>query len=196
MKDMTWSDFAAEQLRKSNSPYLDFFHKGLELQFMPVQDDDALDRWSGIWPISGHPHAKRIPAHGDCNPKDNDSVIDFHPNLIACFGTSWWNWRDCQTEGCFFDFDFGHGGKALDEEGILLTDQWAAQLPYVQCCTSRSGHGRHWLVRLGTPLPAENRKEHSRNCNAIKQRISGDLGFDIGKYVCSFGGIQYLYCNP
>jgi hypothetical protein len=149
-----------------------------------------------VWPISGHPHAKRIPAHGDCNPRNNDSVIDFHPNLIACFGTSWWNWRDGLTEGCYFDFDFGHGGKALDEEGILLTDQWAAQLQYVQCCTSRSGRGRHWLIRLGTPLPAKKRGEHKRNCSAIMQRVCSDLNFDLRKYVCSFGGIQYLYSNP
>ena len=180
----------------SNSPYLDCFHRGLELQFAPTKDDDAINRFANIWPIAGTPHPMRIPAHGDANPVNNDGPVDFHTDLIGCFGTSWWNWRDGLTECCFLDFDYGHGGKALDDEGIAQTDKWAAELPYVRNCTSRSGRGRHWLVRLGTPLPAKTRMEHRRNCHAIMGRICDDLGFDLRAFVCSYGGIQYLYSNP
>ena len=97
------------------------------------------------------------------------------------------------TEACFFDFDHGHGEKALDDEGIAKVDRWAEQLPYVMNCTSKGGKGRHWLVRLTTPLPAKTRPEHLANCRHIKEQVSKDLGFDIGPFCCSFGGIQYIY---
>ena len=96
------------------------------------------------------------------------------------------------TEACFFDFDHGHGGKALDDAGITQVEGWAEQLPYVMNCTSKGGKGRHWLVRLTTPLPAKTRPEHLANCRLIKAQ-SADLGFDIGPFCCSYGGIQYIY---
>jgi len=190
---LTWTAYAMERLRASNSPYRDYFHPGLELQLVPLKDDDAITRLEGRWPIQGTPRPVRIPADGSTNPRNNDGAVDYHPNLIGCFGTSWWNWRDGLTEACFFDFDYGHGGKALDESGIARVDQWAGKLPYVQNCSSKSGRGRHWLVRLKTPLPAKLRQDHNRNCRAIMQRLCADLGFDLRDYVCSFGSIQYLY---
>ncbi len=106
--------YALTKLREANSPYLPFAHDGLEWQFKPVEDDDdALDRSANEWPLRGNPHDMRVPKDGDGKNgelTDNNGPLDFHPALIACFGTSWWNWRDRLTEGCAIDFDYGHGG--------------------------------------------------------------------------------------
>lgn len=138
----------------------------------------------------------RIPKDGDGKndgPTDNDGPVDFHPALIDCFGTSFWNWRQRVTEGCGADFDYGHGGRALDDTGIAQVDEWAKRLPYVQNATSKGGRGRHWLIRLKNPLPAKVRAEHSENCKAIIERVSADLGVNLRDYYCSAGGILYLW---
>ncbi len=195
----TWTDYALTKLREARSPYLPFAHDGLEWQFKPVEgDDDALDRWANEWPLRANPHDWRIPRNGDGKndgPTDNNGPLDYHPALIACFGTSWWDWKRRLTEGCAIDFDYGHGGHALDDAGIALVDSWAKQLPYVQNATSKGSRGRHWLVRLKNPLPANVRAEHSRNCKAIIQRVSADLGVNLPDYYCSAGGIQYLWAR-
>jgi len=190
MIETTWTQFALAMLRASNSPYLPFAHDGLEWQFQPTKDDDDLNRWAG----SGQPPFKhRIPANGDLLPVPADGPIPFDPHLISLLGSSWWNWRDKVTEGCAIDFDFGHGGKALDEAGIMRVDEWARGLPYVQNATSKGAKGRHWLIRLENPLPAKIREEHSRNCAAIVEKVSADLGLNIRDYCCTFGQIQYIW---
>jgi hypothetical protein len=188
----TWTEWLADRLRATKSPYADLYHGSLETQIQPTTDDDDLNRYTN-WHIVGTPRPVRTPANGKTSPVSNDGPVDFNPLLIAAAGTSWWNWRDGVTEACFFDFDYGHGPSGLDEAGIAKVDQWATRLPYVMNCESKSGKGRHWLVRLAKPLPAKVRGEHSRNCQAVKERVSKDLGFDIGDYVCSFGGIQYIF---
>lgn len=192
-----WTEFALTKLGEINSPYLPFAHDGLEWQFKPVEgDDDALDRWANQWPFRASPHDMRIPKDGDGKndgPTDNDGPIDFHPALIDCFGTSFWNWRRRVTEGCGIDFDYGHGGRALDDSGIAQVDEWAKGLAYVQNATSKGGRGRHWLIRLKNPLPAKVRAEHSENCKAIIRRVSADLGVNLRDYYCSAGGILYLW---
>jgi hypothetical protein len=187
---MTWTERIVKRLRETNSPYADFVHDGLEWQIQPTEEEALLERWQN------KPYRIRIPKHGRTIPQDNDGPVSYPPLLVTAAGTSWWNWWDGVTEACFFDFDYGHGGKALDEAGIAKVDEWAARLPYVMCCSSRSGRGRHWLVRLATPLPAATRDEHTGNCGTIKDQVCKDLGFDIGPYVCSFGCIQYIYANP
>lgn len=186
---MTWSEWFAERLRATGSPYADFFHGGLEMQFQPTTDECLLDGW--VYP----PYPYRIPEDGHINPMPNDGPLGYHPDLIAAAGVSWWNWRDGVTEGCAFDFDYLHGGKGLDDAGIAQVDAWAEQLPYLMNCSSKGGRGRHWLVRLANPLPARIRADHIRNCQAIKDRVAADLGVDLDKYVCTFGGIQYIYAS-
>jgi hypothetical protein len=185
---MIWSEWFAERLRATDSPYANLFHNGLEMQFQPTTDERLLDGW--IYP----PYPYRIPKDGDKNPTPNDGPLGYHPDLIAAAGTSWWNWRDGVTEGCAFDFDYGHGPKGLDDAGIAQVDAWAEQLPYAMNCTSKGGKGRHWLVRA-LPMPARIRADHIRNCQAIKDRVAADLGVDLDKYICTFGGIQYIYAS-
>ena len=184
---MTWSEWFAEQLWATSSPYAEFFHDGLEMQFQPTTDEGLIDGWID------RPYPYRIPKDGSTDPKPNDGQLGYYPGLIAAAGTSWWNWVDGVTEACFFDFDYLHGGHGLDDRGIAQVDAWAEQLPYVMNCTSKSGKGRHWLVRVGGPMPAKIRADHIRNCNAIKDRVADDLGVDLDNYVCCFGGIQYVY---
>jgi len=154
-----------------------------------------LDRYCNAWPILGEPRDVRNPMKGDTAPKPYYSpVLDFHPELIQCAGTSWWNWRRGVTEATFLDFDFGHGRHGQDAAGIAQLDLWAKQLPYVSNIASKSGRGRHWYIRLANPLPAKVRPDHLRNCRAVVTKVSNDLGFDITQYACaSGGGIQYIY---
>ena len=151
-----------------------------------------LDEWAGQWPIRCKPHALTTPAEGSTDPTSNDSVVGYHPNLVLCFGTSWWNWTAGQTEGCMFDFDFGHGPKALDEAGIAKTDKLAEQHPAIMVSTSKGGGGRHWAVFV-EPMPAKTRADHDRNCHAILANLSALLGVDLAKLACSHGVIQYIY---
>ena len=195
---LRWTAWLAERLAEIDSPYAAYFHPGLETQIQPVTDDDAIDLYSSQWPILGagpRPVRTVITDKFGKPIRSNDGVVDYHPRLIAAAGTSWWNWLAGRTEACFFDFDFGHGGKALDEAGIAKVDEWAARLPYVMCATSKGGRGRHWLVRLADPLPAPTRSDHSINCKRVKAKIDHDLGFDVGPFVCSFGAIQYVWSN-
>jgi hypothetical protein len=186
---MRWSEWFADRLRATRSPYAAYFHDGLEMQFQPTTDESLLDGW--IHP----PFPYRIPADGHINPTPNDGQLAYHPDLVATAGVSWWNWRDGLTEGCAFDFDFGHGPHGLDKAGITEVDALAQHLPYVMNCTSKSGRGRHWLVRVASPMPARIRADHIRNCQAIKDRVAADLCVDLDQYVCSFGGIQYIYAR-
>ena len=192
---ITWTDWLAERLRAVGSPYAPFYHGKLETQIQPVQDDDLLDRYGSAWPIVGTVRPVRtVKTTDDGAPiRSNDGIVDFHPELIGCAATSWWNWVDQLTEACFFDFDYGHGGKALDAAGIARVDEWSKRLPYVLNVTSKSGRGRHWLVRLTAPQPAPTRVHHSHNCKRIKAKIDADLGFDLGPSVCSFGTLQYIW---
>ncbi|MGA2035323.1 MAG: primase-helicase family protein, partial [Thermoguttaceae bacterium] len=169
------------------------YHRDLETHFEPVEDDDdLLDEWAGRWPILGKPHAWTIPAEGSTDPTANDGAVDYHPNLIGCFGTSWWNWKVGQTEGCMFDFDFGHGAKALDEAGIAKIDELSQRHPAIMATASKGGGGRHWAIFVD-PMPAKTRKDHSRNCHAILAHLSGLLGVNLADYACSHGVIQYIY---
>ncbi|MGD0900306.1 MAG: hypothetical protein ABR915_20940 [Thermoguttaceae bacterium] len=193
-----WTAWLAERLREMGSPYAAFYHSGLETQIMPVKDDDLLDDYGRAWPVisDGPRPVRTVVTDKRGKPiRSNDGVVDFHPALIRVAGTSWWNWRAGRTEACYFDFDFGHGGKALDEAGIARVDEWAQRLPCVLSATSKGSRGRHWLVRLADPLPAPTRGDHSFNCRRIKAKVSADLGLDIGKYVCSFGVMQYIWAN-
>jgi hypothetical protein len=184
---MNWTEWISERLGATNSPYASFIHDGLEWQFQPTDEEALLEGWLN------QPYPYRIPKHGDTIPTSNDGPLGYYPGLIKAAGTSWWNWKDGLTEGCALDFDYGHGDKALDDVGIAQVDAWAERLPYVMNCTSKGGRGRHWLVRLEMPLPAQNRADHIRNCKAIMAKLSADLGVDLEKYVCSYGGIQYIY---
>jgi len=167
-------------------------HDGLEFQFQVADDDDSLDAFAD----PAHPPYKyRIPEAGDRQPTPNNRPIDYNPKLIVLWGTSWWNWRDGLTEGCAIDFDYGHGEKALDDAGIAQVDAWAKQVSYVQNAASKGGKGRHWLVRLGNPLPAKLRGDHSRNCKAVLAQVSRDLGVNIKDYCCSFGVMQYVWAR-
>jgi hypothetical protein len=181
------------------SPYAPFFHSALEVQIEPVKDDDELDLYGGQWPVlSNGPRPVRtviVSKKTGRVIRGNDGVVDYNPALIACAGTSWWNWKKELTEACFFDFDHGHGGKALDDAGIARVDAWAERLPYVLNCTSKGALGRHWLVRLADPLPAPTRQRHSFNCQRVKAKVSADLGFEIDPFLCSFGGIQYIWAQ-
>ncbi|MEN6405900.1 MAG: hypothetical protein ABFC77_05455 [Thermoguttaceae bacterium] len=184
---MTITQWIIARLREQNSPYAPFVHEKLEWQFMPTDEEALLEGWIH------RPYRLRIPKNGTTSPEDNDRELLYPPMLIREAGTSWWNWKDGVTEACFFDFDYGHGDKALDADGIAMVDQWAARLPYILNCASKGGKGRHWLVRLATPLPAATRPEHAHNSQAIKDHVSKDLGFDISPFVCSYGQIQYIY---
>ena len=150
----TWTEWAGQKLNEIQSPYSDRFHRDLEMQFMPIEDDDdALDRWRGEWPIVGDGVVrKRIPRGGKSVPVNNDGPVEYHPNLIARFGTSWWNWRLGQTEAAGIDFDFGHGSKGLTEEQIADVDRMAERLPHVMNCTSRGGKGRQIIKRAQLQL--------------------------------------------
>ncbi len=197
MNELRWSDYAQNKLREAGSPYVEFFHDGLELQIEPLTgDDDALDRWAGAWPFRANPHSLRLPEDGNAEeggPKDNDGPVDYHPNLISHWGTSWWNYRDEQTEAVFLEYDHGHGPHGLDDAGIAQTDEWASRLPYVVVCTSKGSKGRHWLVLLEKPLPAKTRKEHIRNCRWIRDRVLADLGVSELPTCAAPGAIQHIW---
>jgi len=147
MNELRWTDYAQSKLREAGSPYVEFVHCGLELQIEPITgDDDALDRWAAEWPIRANPHSLRIPADGNAEeggPRNNDGPVDYHPNLVSHWGTSWWNFLDGQTEAVFMEYDHGHGPHGLDDAGIAQTDEWASRLPYVMVCTSKGAKGRH-----------------------------------------------------
>lgn len=193
MDDIRWTEHAQARLREINSPYAEFYHRDLETHFDPVtDDDDLLNEWAGQWPILGKPHAFTVPADGSTDPRANDGVLDYHPKLILCFGTSWWNWKARQTEGCMFDFDFAHGAKALGESGIARIDKLSQQHPAIMAAASKGSFGRHWTTFV-EPMPANTRQDHLRNCHAILAHLSAQLGVDLAKYACSHGIIQYIY---
>jgi hypothetical protein len=121
-----------------------------------------------------------------------DRMPYYHPSYISAAGTSWWNYITRQTEAAYFDFDFGHGERGLDEDGIALVDRLATQIPYLMNCTSKSGKGRHWFVPVN-PYPAENPKAHSFNCKVVLQRLCKDLGRDITPMICTYGAKQFIY---
>ena len=194
-----WTSWLAERL---GSPYSSYYHAALETQVMPVEltDGEFNPEWDSAWDRHGNRYlaqprpVRTVVTDRDGAPiKSNDGPVDYPPELILTAGTSWWNWRDRLTEACYFDFDYGHGGKALDEVGIARVDEWAKTLPYVSNITSRSGRGRHWFIRPSSPLPAPTRRDHIFNCHRIRAKVTADLGFEIGDYVCSFGGIQYIW---
>jgi len=197
MSDLTWTEFAQKTLREAGSPYMEFFHGGLELQIEPLEgDDDAMDRWGSAWPFRANLHSLRIPNDGNAEeggPKDNDGPVDYHPNLISHWGTTWWAWRYGRTDAVFLEYDHGHGPHALDDAGIAQTDDWASRLCYVMVCTSKGGKGRHWLVLLETPLPAKTRKEHIRNCRWVRDRVLADLGVAKLPTCASPGSMQHIW---
>ena len=151
----TWTEWLTARLRAANSPYAAFYHSALETQFQPVIDDDALDHYFGQWPMSGNPRPVRIPADGGTAPRNNDGPLDFHPELIAAAGTSWWNWRDGVTEGCYFDFDYGHGLKGLDEAGIMRVDEWATATTLRPECHKQKRPGAALACQVDHPATCE-----------------------------------------
>lgn len=177
-----WTDFALEKLRLH--PLREHLHDRLEWHFSPTRDDDLVYRWGDA---AHPPHPHRI--------AQDDSPMDYHPELIDAVGTSHWNWRSGQTEAAYYDFDYGHGRHGLDDTGISRIDALAEQLPYVTNLTSKSGRGRHWVVRL-SPLPAKTRADHARNCLAVRAHLSQVLGVDLSAMTCaSPGGIEYLWAR-
>ena len=180
----TWNSWAQESL--AGSPFS--VPEGIELHFDPIKDDDLIDRWQNEGGFSRPPHPWRIAAAGKRGP------LPYHPKLILAWGTSWWDWQAGVTLAFYLDFDYGHGPHGLDDAGIRLVDEWAAKLDCVMSTTSRGGEGRHWLVFLEIPLPANSREEHARNCLAGRDRLSAILGVDLSKSVCAApGAIQYLW---
>lgn len=196
-KISTWTELLKERTKDGPFPY----REGLEAQFEPLKDDDAVDRHQNNWPIPGSPYPYRIPKDGDTVPVPNDGPVGYHPNLIRAAGMSGWNWKTEQTEHGFCEFDFGHGPHPLDDEGIRKIDELAEQLACVNNMSSRGGKGRHWNILITTPLPARTRKDNARNqqaifdalCAMVRERFS----IDLTDYVCAVGGIQYIFsCNP
>jgi hypothetical protein len=143
---LTWTRLLAQELKEINSPYAEFFHEGLEVHFEPVEgDDEALDQWGGQWPIPGDPHACTVPHDGATEPTNNDGAVNFHPKLVLCSGTSWWDWQKGVTEACMFDFDLSHGAKGLNEEGIAKIDALAQQHSAIMAAAQGwSGHSDAW----------------------------------------------------
>ena len=195
----TWTEYALTKLQEAHSPYLPFAHDGLEWQFKPVDgDDDALDRWANEWPLRANPHDWRIPRNGDGKnggPTDNNGPLDYHPALIACFGTSWWDWKRRLTEGCAIDFDYGHGGHALDDAGIAYGRLWAKQLPYVQNATSKGFTWPSLAHSAEEPPACQGAGGTLPELQSDHQRLSADLGVNLRDYYCSAGGIQYLWAR-
>lgn len=190
---LTWSRLLARELKEIDSPYAEFFHEGLEVHFDPVEnDDDALDQWGGQWPIPGDPHAWTVPHAGATAPENNDTAVNYHPKLVLCSGTSWWNYLLGITEAVMFDFDLSHGAKGLDEDGIAKIDALAQQHPAIMATASKGGGGRHWLVFV-EPMPAKTRGDHKRNGDAVMAELSRLLGVDIKPLKCSHAIIQYVY---
>lgn len=50
----TWTEWLADRLRATKSPYADLYHGGLETQIQPTTDDDDLNRYTD-WHIVGTP---------------------------------------------------------------------------------------------------------------------------------------------
>jgi hypothetical protein len=185
---VTWTGFAVQSLE--NSPYREHFCPGLECQFQSTEDDDYLDLHGES---TDQPFKYRLPKNGHDNPTDNDGPIPFTPQLIVTWGTSWWDYRNKSTVGCFGDIDFGHGSKGRTREEIANWDQKAQQVSYLMNCTSKGGDGRHGVVFLEKPLPAVNRAQHKANCRAIIAQLSDDIGIDLFEFCCSWGAIQYIF---
>lgn len=183
----TWVEWASESL--ACSPYRDLIHKGLELHFEPItDDDDLLDEWQNKWPVASGPYNWRI----DCAKKDRP--VGYHPKLIRSWGTSWWDYAAGQTVALFLEFDYKHGPNGLDEAGIAQVDELATKHSAIMNITSRGGKGRHWVARLTTPLPATTRKQHARNCKAARDALSKILGVDLSTLTCAApGAIQYVW---
>jgi hypothetical protein len=178
-------EWAAGELERLQSPYSSFYHPGLEYQVQPKAD-------KGNW--SDAPYPIRNPKIVDGEIRLNDRPFTFSPALVDAFGVSWWNYRTLRSEGCYLDFDAGHGPSGLTDAQIAEVDAYAAGLPCVMSCTSRGGRGRHWFAKID--LPAKNRKQHALNCRAAMCAMSRELGVDLSQYVCSVGAIQYILAFP
>ena len=187
---MTFSEWAISSLKGSH--YRDHYYEGLETQFQPVQDDDALDRYGD----PAHPPYKwRLPDGGKTYPVDNDRPMDYAGELVDIWGTSWWDYKRALTIGCMWDIDLGHGPRGKTAEEIADWDRRAATIPYLMNSTSKGGGGRHGNAFLDNPLPAATRAEHKRNCRAITACVSAALGLDLFTWACCWGGIQYIYAR-
>ena len=182
----TWVEWADESL--SDSPYHNLVPKTAERFFEPIEDDDLTDQWQNEWPIASGPYNKRI----DCAKKNGP--VGYHPKLIKSWGTNWWDYEHGLTIAAFFEFDHSHGSNPIGDAGIALVDELAQKHPAILNVTSKGGKGRHWRVALTTPLPAKDRRQHNRNCAAVRDAISKILGFDISKLTCAApGAMQYVW---
>jgi len=181
-----WEQWAIDSL--SGSPYRNLIRKHLELQFQPSKDDDLRDEWQNEWPISSGPYPKRV----DCAQKNGP--VGYHPKLVDCWATSWWDYEAGLTVAAFFDFDHNHGSNPLLDAGIARIDELAAKHSAIWNIASRGSKGRHWLVVLTTPLPAKDRKQHARNCEAVRDALSKILGVDLSALTCAApGAMQYVW---
>ena len=118
----TWTEYALTKLREANSPTFP------SLTMVWSGNSSPLRAMATPWtagPTSGPCGPTRticaVPKSDGKNngPTDNNGPLDYHPALIACLARHG-GIRARLTEGYAIDFDYGHGGHALDDAGILF----------------------------------------------------------------------------
>lgn len=188
----TWTELAEQHLRSAGFPLADWLKPGLELQFMPIAEDDP-DFERLAEPGAPRPFAKRVKTGFSREPKHQDGPIPYDPALINLIGWTGWDSAMQQTMFVGFDFDFGHGGTDLTAEQMELIKRSGAILSYVTVTTSKGALGVHWHVRLAKPIPTDTPEAHQRVADAILAQLSADLGFDLQPYVCKYGTVLYIW---
>ena len=102
-KPPTPSDVVANFLKSKNSPHAKHFHSDLELQVVPVSEEQAYE----IDSCDLQCCRIRVPKDANTRPIDVDFAM-YRTEFIQRVGTSGWNWRKQCSEFVIFEFLFRH----------------------------------------------------------------------------------------
>ena len=185
----TPSGVVANFLKSKNSPHAKHFHPDLELQVVPVSEEQAYE----IDSCDFSSCIIRVPKDGNKRPIDVDFAM-YRPEFIQRIGTSGWNWKEQCSEFVIFDLDGkDHGDNGLSDKELKEAVDAVSNLPYVEVYSSKGGVGRHFYVHLKGHVPAKVRSEHRLVAHAVLAIMSRVVGRNLAESVDVFGGIGWLW---
>lgn len=150
-KSPTPSNVVCQFLKRVKSPHAKHFHPDLELQVVPVSEEQAYE----IDSCDSQCCRIRVPKDGNTRPIDVDFPM-YRTDFIQRVGTSGWNWKEQCSEFVIFDLDGkDHGDNGLTRRELDEAVDAVSNLPYVEVHSSKGGVGRHFYVYLDGHVSAK-----------------------------------------